>query len=374
MSFFSIFSTEINISFFYSQKDEKMRRDLDAQLFSLKQNNGVKVNWYECKQESNRHLNKSQLIVLLVSKHFMDSDEGSNIGKRAMKLYNTGKALVIPIKLRQIDNWEATPFGDLKSLPSNGEAVDNRRVWINQNEAFVDIAQGIREEVEKLEQEQVYKEDNIAQQPAIIAPINSFISNQFFQRIIRPLNISTPSVPIAAGVLVVAFLGFHNFSQNNLAENFLNQGEQKSDSQQNQAKSLFNQGEQKIEKSDYVGAVKDYNQAIQIAPNYINAYKGRGDAHYFLKDYKGAIEDYTQVIRLDPNLADAYMIRAIARCELRDKEGAIKDDRQAATLYAKQGATARHKKFTKRLKCIDTLSYAPAIKFNKQYSFLLNQK
>lgn len=67
-----------------------------------------------------------------------------------MKLYNAGKALVIPVKLRQIDHWEATPFRDLKYLPSNGEAVDNTRVWMNQNQAFVDIAQGIREEVEKL--------------------------------------------------------------------------------------------------------------------------------------------------------------------------------------------------------------------------------
>lgn len=375
MSLFSIFSRNINISFFYSQKDEKMRRDLDAQLFSLKQNKGVNVNWYECKQENYRHLNKFQVIVLLISKYFMDSDEGRNIGNRAMKLCNTGKNLVIPVKLRQIDNWEATPFGDLKYLPSNGEAVDNKRVWINQNEAFVDIAQGIREEVEKLEQEHGQGGFSVAEKTAIFGPINSFISNQFIQKINNYLNISTSSVPIAAGALVVALLAFHNLSQNNPAENFFNQAEQKSeksDSQKNQAKNFFNLGEQKIEESDYVGALKNYNQAIQISPNYINAYKGRGDAHYFLKDYKAAIEDYTQVIRLDPDLADAYMIRAIARCELRDKQGAIKDNRQAATLYAKQGAIARHKKFIKRLKCIDTVSHASAIKLNKQYSFLLN--
>ncbi len=92
------------------------------------------------------------------------------------------------------------------------------------------------------------------------------------------------------------------------------------------------------------------------------------DAHYFLKDYKAAIEDYTHVIGLEPELADAYMIRAIARCELRDKQGAIKDERDAATLYVKQGETARHNKFLKKLKCIDAVSHALPIKLNKQYS------
>ncbi|MGD1914081.1 MAG: tetratricopeptide repeat protein [Rivularia sp. (in: cyanobacteria)] len=309
----------------------------------------MNLNCYKCKEENYRHLNKSQMIVLLVSQYFMDSDEGRNIGEPAMELYNAGKALVIPVKLRQIDNWEATPFGNLKSLPSNGEPVDNRRFSLNQNEAFVDIAKGIREEAEKLEQEQGQKKYNFVL-------INNFTSNQFFKKINSSLNISTRSVYIFTGILVVGFLGFHNFSQNNPAEIFLNLAEEKSEkshSQKNKAKSLFNQGEQKIEKGNYIGAVKNYNQAIQIAPNYIDAYKARGDAHYFLKDIQSAIEDYTQVIRLDPELADAYMIRAIARCKLRDKQGALQDSRQAATLYAKQGATVRHQKFVKRLqKCI----------------------
>ncbi|WP_158054542.1 tetratricopeptide repeat protein [Scytonema sp. HK-05] len=292
-----------------------------------------------------------------------------------MKLYNTGKALVIPVKLRQIDHWEATPFRDLQPLPINGEPVDNRRFWINQNEAFVNIAQGIREEIEKLEQEQRQRQFTIAEQAAIFAPINSLISNQFFQRIIRSPNISTRSVPIAVGVLAVTALAFYNFSAKNPAESFFNQGEQKSEksySQQNQAKNFFNQGKKKSGNGQYLGAVKDYNQAIQIDPNYTDAYIGRGDAHYFLKDYEAAIEDYTQVIRLVPDLADAYMIRAIARCELRDKQGAIKDNREAATLYAKQGATAKHNKALKRLKCIEAVSHAPPIQLNKQYSSLLN--
>lgn len=160
MSLFSIFTRTIKISFFYSYKDERLRKKLETHLSSLRQQNTqntVKIYW-KCqsvagrnsKQENYRYLNKSNVIVLLVSPDFMDSDDGWEIGRRAMKLYNAGKALVIPVKLRQIGHWEATPFRDLQPLPINGEPVDNRRFWINQNEAFVNIAQGIREEVEKL--------------------------------------------------------------------------------------------------------------------------------------------------------------------------------------------------------------------------------
>lgn len=381
MSIFSIFTRTIKISFYYSYKDERLRKNLEPHLSSLEQQNRVNIGWYKCqsvagrnsKQENYRYLNTSDVIVLLVSSDFM-VDDGWEIGRRAMKLYNAGKARVAPVKLRHIDNWEATPFKDQQYLPSNGEPVTSR-VWINHDEAFENIAQGIRVIVEDLEQEQRQRQFTLTEQAAIFAPINSFFSNQSFQRVIRFPNISTRLVPIAAGVLAVTALGFYNFSAKNTAESFFNQGEQKSeksDSQKNQAKSFFNQGKKKSVNGEYLGAVKDYTQAIQIDPNYTDAYKGRGDAHYFLKDYKAAIEDYTQVIRLDPDLADAYMIRAIARCELRDNQGAIKDDREAATLYAKQGATTRHKKFLKRLTCIDAVSYAPPIKLNKQYSSLLN--
>jgi hypothetical protein len=231
-----------------------MRRGLDAQLFSLNQDNRVKIKWYPCqtlpgsnwKHEKSRHLNTSNVIVLLVSQHFINSIDGWYIGERAMKLYNAGKARVVPVKLRQIDNWEATPFRDLKYLPSNGEPVDNR-FWLNHNAAFVDIAQGIREVVEE-EQEQRHRQFNIAEQAAIFAPINSLISNQFFQRIILFPNISARSVPIAVGVLAVTALAFYNFSAKNPAESFFNQGKKKSEksySQQNQAKNSLIRKEKK---------------------------------------------------------------------------------------------------------------------------------
>lgn len=45
-------------------------------------------------------------------------------------------------------------------------------------------------------------------------------------------------------------------------------------------------------------AIKDFNQAIRLNPNYVAAYRGRGKARYRLNDCAGAIEDLSQALAL----------------------------------------------------------------------------
>lgn len=47
----------------------------------------------------------------------------------------------------------------------------------------------------------------------------------------------------------------------------------------------------KLELNDYTGAFKDFNNAIQLKPDFALAYYDRGFAKYYLEDHKGAIED-----------------------------------------------------------------------------------
>ncbi|WP_414582499.1 toll/interleukin-1 receptor domain-containing protein [Scytonema sp. PCC 10023] len=158
MSFLPIFTRPIKIFFCYSHKDQKLRDKLEPHLSSLKQEPRVKINWYkyqtaagrDWKQENNRYLNRADLIILLVSPEFVDSEHGRKIVKRAMERCKAGKAHIIPIKLRPIDNWQNTPFSELQYLPDNGQPVTNRRFWATHDEAFVNIAEGIRVVVEKL--------------------------------------------------------------------------------------------------------------------------------------------------------------------------------------------------------------------------------
>ncbi|WP_442948973.1 tetratricopeptide repeat protein [Nostoc sp.] len=80
---------------------------------------------------------------------------------------------------------------------------------------------------------------------------------------------------------------------------------------------------------DYQAAIKDYTQAIQIAPKNVTAYIKRGDAQYSLKKYQAAIDDYTKAIRLSPDSVDAYKNRGfVYEKNLQNKQ---EDKKQRAT-------------------------------------------
>ncbi|WP_157750079.1 tetratricopeptide repeat protein, partial [Dolichospermum compactum] len=88
---------------------------------------------------------------------------------------------------------------------------------------------------------------------------------------------------------------------------------------------------------DKQGAIDDYTQAINIDPNYVNAYYNRGVIRSELGDKQGAIDDYTQAIKINPNYVDAYYDRGLIRYQLGDKQRAIKDFQTAANIYKKEG-------------------------------------
>ena len=98
------------------------------------------------------------------------------------------------------------------------------------------------------------------------------------------------------------------------------------------ATNFYNSGVEKHEKGDYQGAIADYNKAIEINPQYVNAYYNRGVAKYRSKDYQGAIADYTKVIEINPQFASAYSIRGASKYLLGDLKGACDDARKAADL------------------------------------------
>ncbi|MEH2339606.1 tetratricopeptide repeat protein [Nostoc sp.] len=386
-----------------SRDDKKLREKLEPHLSSLEPLRVI-INWYKSqtltgrdwKQESYQHLNTSQLIVLLVSPDFLAADDCKNITRWAMKRHNAGQAYVIPVKLRPIDNWQATPFGHLQCLPYNGEPITSR-FWPRQDDAFVNIVEKIREEVEKIQEDQRQLQLIQEQQKSeIFASIDRFISKHSLNRIIRGTNVPTFSVGIAASIIVIAvLLGFCNFSLERQVNNLLTQGQNKLGKRDYQGASenytevlkiapkninayikrgearyspkdykaaikdytqaiqiapknvnaYIKRGQNRHFLKDYQAAIKDYNQAIQIAPKNVNAYRKRGDAQYYLKKYQAAIDDYTKAIRLSPDSADIYKSRGLVyENNLQNKQEAIKSYQKAATLYKKQGATDKYKK------------------------------
>lgn len=72
------------------------------------------------------------------------------------------------------------------------------------------------------------------------------------------------------------------------------------------AKDYYIKGCDKIDLKDYIGAIADFNKAIELNHEYINAYYNRGSAKGNLQDFRGAIADFNIAIKLNAKLAVAY--------------------------------------------------------------------
>lgn len=138
----------IRLFYSYSHKDEDLRKELEDHL-SLLRRQGVISGWHdrmigageEWRGKLDKNLDDAQIILLLISPSFLASDYCYDVEtKRALERHDKGEATVIPVLLRPVD-WEGAPFARLQGLP-----IDLRPVttWTNKDEAFMNIAQGIR--------------------------------------------------------------------------------------------------------------------------------------------------------------------------------------------------------------------------------------
>jgi hypothetical protein len=144
----------ITVFFAYARADEGLRDTLATHL-RLLERQCIITGWHdrqihggaEWAGEIDAHLRTAQIILLLVSADFLASDYCYNIELRlAIERHEAGAARVVPVIVRSAE-WRSTPFGKLQALPKDGRAVTS---WPNLDEAFADIAQGIRRVAEEL--------------------------------------------------------------------------------------------------------------------------------------------------------------------------------------------------------------------------------
>jgi hypothetical protein len=151
-------ASESNEHFFcYARRDELLRQGLEKQLKSLKRQGLIEM-WHdrnitagaEWEREITQQMKQAQIVLLLVSPDFMDSEYCySREMKQAMSRHERGEARVIPIILRPV-HWRHTPFGKLQALPTDARPVTDTTFWKDEDAAFFDIAEGIRKVVRNL--------------------------------------------------------------------------------------------------------------------------------------------------------------------------------------------------------------------------------
>lgn len=111
----------------------------------------------------------------------------------------------------------------------------------------------------------------------------------------------------------------------------------------------LNRGLVKHKLGDNSGAIADYCENLRLQGESIGSGKSpasghgfpmpayvlmnRGEAKYDSADNNGAIDDYSRALELYPNYADAYSKRGLAKQRLGDAGGAIEDFKQAERLH-----------------------------------------
>jgi hypothetical protein len=144
------------VFFSYAHRDEALRNEL-AEHLRLLERQGIITGWHDRRITGgtewagaiDEHLRTAQIILLLISASFLASDYCYDVELRhAINRHEAGEARVIPVIVRPVD-WHSAPFGKLQALPKDGRAVTS---WPNPDEAFADIARGIRSVAEELAQ------------------------------------------------------------------------------------------------------------------------------------------------------------------------------------------------------------------------------
>lgn len=144
----------LELFFSYAHEDERYRERLERHLSTLR-NEGLILDWYDGKiepgsdwdDEIRTHLGRADIVLFLVSADFLASDYIARVEiEEALARGRAGDAHVIPVVVNPCD-WGSTPLAELQALPRAAKPITT---WRHAEEAYLDVAQGIRAAAESL--------------------------------------------------------------------------------------------------------------------------------------------------------------------------------------------------------------------------------
>ena len=128
---------------------------------------------------------------------------------------------------------------------------------------------------------------------------------------------------------------------------------------------------------EYEKAVSDYDRALELDPEHVYAYNGRGNAYKALGEYEKAVSDYDRALELDPEHVNAYNGRGNAYQALGEYEKAVSDYDKAIGLdpeyvigyYNRGNAYQAVGKYEEAL-----ADYSKALELDPKYEYAYNNR
>ncbi|MDD5530210.1 MAG: tetratricopeptide repeat protein [bacterium] len=100
----------------------------------------------------------------------------------------------------------------------------------------------------------------------------------------------------------------------------------------NYADAFYNRGVIYGKKGELEKAIKNFDKAISINPNFADAFYGRGNVYGDKRELEKAIQDYDKAITIKPNFSEAFNNRGCAYDDKGESEKAIQDFDRAISI------------------------------------------
>jgi tetratricopeptide (TPR) repeat protein len=377
----------VKIFLSYAYEDETLRNALVRHLKLLENQGGITI-WHDRKilpgaewqDEIDQHLKSAEIILLLISSDFLDSEyrNGSEL-RLALERHKTKESRVIPVILRAC-NWQDLPIGKLKALPTDGKAITS---WSNQDEAFTDVVKKLKQFIIEFKDATIVNDltspvkpsDSLAAKRVLttsskstksFANSNSVLpSSSKYQRsnnqkkskkcakkslsLLKLSNYILPMSLALVGEVMLAFFLPHIWQSAtayslradiksvilNNVDGALTDYSKAINIDPKHDYGYFKRSLLKRDKlNDKQGALTDLDQAIDIKPE-MKYYYNRAFIKNEVNDKKSALVDYDQVIKFKSEDAIIYINRGSIKSDLDDTKGALSDFNSAIKINPK---------------------------------------
>lgn len=319
----------LNIFCCYAREDRVLMENLRKHLKPLQRRGFITI-WSDMdinagdawEDEIKRHLDSANIILLLVSPDFMDSDYCySTEMERALERHTKKEARVIPIIMRPT-NWKGAPFDTLQVLPTNAKPVTDRRSWLTEDEALNDVSEHFSTIVANLLKDQWLAEGDIhykadrylealscAEQACKLDPTYARAYNRKGNALYR---LNRYAEALAAQMKAIEYDSTYGEAYNgkghallalNLPEEALEAYESAIQLDSGYSYIWYEKGNVLYKLERYEEALEAYNEAIRRPPSYVKAYVGKGNTLRRLKNYEEALIAFQQASELQPNNA-----------------------------------------------------------------------
>ena len=285
-------SAPLKIFIIYAREDESFKISLLKAFKPLHRSGKIEIfhdglikpgeRWEEAILEN---LRTAHIILPLVSTDFFDSEFIHKVEfKKAVERYNKGETTIIPIILKHC-GWKYDPIiPTLQVLPKDGKPVV---AWAFHEEAWEQVLDAVHEVTEQMGKGKEKQSREVeAKAERVFDAINEIEEKVHNENDEIRLKVES--------------------SELERLRNWI------------KSREFFESGEKA---TDLLKKIKHFSKAIELDPEYIDAYLYRGDSKYLLGHYDEAIKDYDQAIQINPEFADAYYKGGLALIKL-DKCGA----------------------------------------------------